>query len=55
MSIPRQQSVLPFVEMLNVTQKPTGGQLDNRTTTVPPKDWRPDDGVLHVGHEEYSV
>ena len=40
--------------MLDLTQEPTHGQLDDRTTTMLSKDWRTDDGMLHVGHEEYS-
>ena len=41
--------------MLDLAQKPTCGQLDDWTTAVFSKDQRPDDGVLHVGHEKYSV
>ena len=55
MSPTRQQSVLPFVKTLDLTQKPTHSQLDYRTTTVFSEDQRANDGVLHVGHEEYSV
>ena len=47
--------MLSFVPMLNVAQEPTRGQLDNRMTAVLSKDWRPDDGMLHVGHWRYSV
>ena len=49
------RSVLPFVKMLDFAQKPTCGQLDDGMTAMFSKDWRPDNGMLHVGHEEYSV
>ena len=48
----QQRSMLPFVETLDFAQKPTHSELDNRTTAVLSKDQRPDDGVLHVGHEK---
>ena len=47
--------MLSVVPTLDVSQEPTHGQLDNGTTTLISEDWRPDDGVLHVGHEKYSV
>ena len=47
--------MLPIVETLNLPGKPTHGQLDDRTMAVLSEDWRSDDGVLHVGHEKYSV
>ena len=47
--------MLPFVETLDFAQKPSCGQLDDWMTAVLSKDWRPDDRVLQVGHEEYSV
>ena len=55
MSPTRQWSVLPFVEMLDIAQEPTCGQLDDQTMAVLSKDWRPDDGMLHVGYEWNSV
>ena len=55
MSPTRRWSVLPFVEMLDLAQEPTCGQLDDWTTTVLSKDWRPDDGMLHVGRWRNSV
>ena len=48
-------SMFPFVKTLDFTQEPTHSELDDRTTAMFSKDQRPDDGVLHVGHEEYSV
>ena len=45
----------PLVETLNVPKEPTHGQLDDWLPNSLSKDWRPNDGVLHVGHEEYSV
>ena len=45
----------PLVETLNVPKKPTHGQLDDRLLDLFSEDQRPDDGVLHVGHERYSV
>ena len=47
--------MLPIVPMLDVFKKLTHGQLDDGTVAVLSKDWRLNDGVLHVGHEEYSV
>ena len=47
--------MLPIVEMLDIPKKPTCGQLDDGTTAMLSKDRRSDDGMLHVGHEEYSV
>ena len=41
--------------MLDVPKEPTCGQLDDGLPNLLSKDWRPDDGVLHVGHEKYSV
>ena len=55
MSPTQRWSVLPFVETLDLAQEPTCGQLDDWTMTMFSEDWRPNDGVLHVGHEEYSV
>ena len=47
--------MLSIVKMLNVPEKPTCGQLDDRTTAMLSKDWRPDDRMLHVGHWRNSV
>ena len=55
MSPTRRQGVFPFVETLDFTQEPTGGQLDDWTTPVLSEDQRPDDRMLHVSHEKYSV
>ena len=45
----------PFVKALDVPKEPTHGQLDDRLLDLFSEDQRPDDGVLHVGHERYSV
>ena len=47
--------MLPIVETLDIPEKPTSGQLDDRTTAMLSKDKRPDDGILHVGHWRNSV
>ena len=41
--------------MLDFAQKPTCGQLDDGMTAMFSEDQRPDNGMLHVGHKEYSV
>ena len=50
MSIAQHQSMNPVVPMMDFTQEPTCGQLNDWTMTVLPEDWRLDDWVLHVGH-----
>ena len=47
--------MLPIVKTLNVPEKPTHGQLNDWMTTMLSEDWRPNDGVLHVGHWRDSV
>ena len=47
--------MLPIVEALDIPKGPTGGQLDDWTTTVLTEDQRTDDWVLHVGHWKNSV
>ena len=47
--------MLPIVKVLDIPEKPTCGQLDDGMTAVFSKDWRPDDGMLHVGHWRDSV
>ena len=47
--------MLPIVETLDIPEKPTSGQLDDRMTAMFSKDRRPDDGMLHVGHWRNSV
>ena len=47
--------MLPIVETLDIPEKPTSGQLDDRMTAMLSKDRRPDDGMLHVGHWRNSV
>ena len=44
----------PFVEMLDVSKEPTRGQLDDRLSDFLSEDWRSDDRMLEVSHEEYS-
>ena len=51
----QRRGVFPLVETLDFTQEPTRGQLDNWMMTMLSEDQRPDDKMLHVGHEEYSV
>ena len=40
----------PLVETLDVPEEPTRGQLDDQLSDLFPKDWRTNDGMLHVGH-----
>ena len=47
--------MLPIVKALDIPKKPTCGQLDDGMTAMFSEDWRPDDGVLHVGHGRNSV
>ena len=44
----------PFVKMLDIPKEPTCGQLDDQLSNLLSEDQRPDDRVLHVGHERYS-
>ena len=45
----------PFVETLDVPKEPTCGQLDDGLMNLFAEDQRPDDRMLDIGHEEYSV
>ena len=45
----------PLVEMLDLPEKPTSGQLNSRLLHVFSKDCRLDDGMLEQRHERYSV
>ena len=45
----------PLVKMLDVPKEPTCGQLDDGLSNLLSGDQRPDDRVLHVGHERYSM
>ena len=47
--------MLPVIEILDLTREPTCGQLNDGMAAMLSKDWRPDDGVLHVGHWRDSV
>ena len=47
--------MLPVIELLDLTQEPTCGQLNDGLLNLFSKDRRSDDRVLHVGHEKYSV
>ena len=55
MSPPRQQGMNPLVKTLNIPKEPTRGQLDSQSLRIFSEDQRPDNGMLHVGHKEYSV
>ena len=45
----------PFVETLDIPKKPTCGQLDDWLLNLLAKDWRTNNGMLHVGHGRNSV
>ena len=55
MSPPGRWGMNPLVEMLDVTKKPTCGQLDDRLPNLLAEDQRTNDGMLHVGHSRSSV
>ena len=51
-TITQRQSVFPVIPSMDIAQKPTSSQLDDRMMTILSEDRRPDNGMLNVGSHQ---